>query len=284
MIKTSRGALSRSKTQGPILFSSTVTSDDARAVIGIVPGYADYADRYDHVQRAWAERGVASVAIDLRGHGHAEGPRGACKSFSEYHDDVRELFALLEKMSLPIFLFGHSFGGLVATSWTLENPGTQRGLVLSNPYMRVALPVPAIKKTAGRIVSRIFPGVGLAAGIRGDQLTHDAARAKSYDEDPLVFKNANARWFTECDAAQHDVMARAKEIALPFYMVLGTADPVVAGGRELFDAASSKRKTLDLREGLLHEVLNEPEWPSIANAIADWVLATAAGPPSTADK
>jgi alpha-beta hydrolase superfamily lysophospholipase len=277
VMNTKRGALSRTRTKGPILFSSTVTPDDARAIVGIVPGYADYADRYDHVQKAWAERGIASVAIDLRGHGHAEGPRGACKSFSEYHDDVTELFVLLdalaEKKSNSIFLFGHSFGGLVATSWTLAKPNAQKGLILSNPFLRVALPVPAIKRSAGRLVSKILPRIGLSAGIRGDQLTHDVALAKAYDEDPLVFKNANARWFTESEDAQTDVMARARNITLPFYMVLGSRDPVAGGGRELFDAVGSKDKTLDVREGLLHEVLNEPEWPTIAGSIADWVLA-----------
>ncbi|HEY1960245.1 MAG TPA: alpha/beta hydrolase [Polyangiaceae bacterium] len=275
MTKTDRGTLTRTRTKGPALFYSDVRPDDARAVVGIVPGYADYADRYDRVQRAWAEQGVASIAIDLRGHGLAEGPRGACKHWDEYLDDASELFALLEKVGKPIFLFGHSFGGLVAASWVTRNGKAQRGVILSNPYMRVALPVPAAKKTAGRIVSALLPGVGLATGIKGSQLTHDEALAKKYDEDPLVFKKANARWFVESENAQHDVMARAKEITLPMLMVLGTADPVVAGGRELFDAAGSTDKKLDAREGLLHEVLNEPEWRSVADAIAEWVKARA---------
>lgn len=272
---TERGTLKRSRTEGPALFYVSVApKDEARAIIGIVPGYADYSDRYDHVQRAWADRGVASVSIDLRGHGHAEGPRGACKRWEDYLDDVKELFALLEVRShdKPIFLFGHSFGGLVAASWTVQNPNAQRALVLSSPYMRVALPVPAAKRAAGKLVSKILPGIGLASGLRGAQMTHDPARQKAYDADPLIFPKANARWFTESERAQGEVMAGAKGITLPVYLVLGTADPVVAGGRELFDAIASKDKTLDAREGLLHEVLNEPEGPAIANAMADWVL------------
>ncbi len=274
MTKTKRGALSRTRTKGPVLFSSTMTGDDVRCVCAIVPGYADYADRYDHVQRAWAEQGVASIAIDLRGHGHAEGPRGGCRAFSDYHDDVDELFVQVRELAgpVPIFLFGHSFGGLVAASWALAKPSDQKGLVLSNPYMRVAMEVPAIKRAAGKIVSAILPGIGLASGLRGDQMTHDEERIKAYDHDPLSFKKANARWFVESEKTQADVMARAKDITLPLMTVLGGADPVVAGGRELHDATSSADKTLDVREGLLHEVLNEPEWPSIAKAIADWML------------
>ncbi len=271
MMKTDRGTLTRVRTKGPALFYSDVRGEESSAVIGIVPGYADYADRYDRVQRAWAERGLASIAIDLRGHGLAEGPRGACKRWEEYFDDLEELFAKLEAAGKPIFLFGHSFGGLLAASWVLRKPSAQRGLVLSNPYMRVALPLPGAKKMAGRVVSAMLPGVGLASGIEGSQLTHDEALAKKYDEDPLVFKKANVRWFTESERAQGEVMARAREIQLPLYMVLGSADPVVAGGRELFEAAGSAEKKLDVREGLLHEVLNEPQWADVAGAIAEWV-------------
>lgn len=273
-MKTERGTLTRTRTSGPALFFSRVMGDDVVAVAGIVPGYADYADRYERVQRAWAERGIASIAIDLRGHGHAEGARGACKKWSEYTDDVNELFALLNPFAAtkPIFLFGHSFGGLVAASWTLDHPKEQKGLLLSSPYMRVALPVPAVKIAAGKIVSAILPSIGLASGLRGDQMTSDPELAKKYDEDPLVFRKANARWFVESGRAQEDVMARARDLTLPLYMVIGTADPVVGGGRELFEAAGSDDKTLDARDGMLHEVLNEPDGPAVAAKMADWIL------------
>ena len=202
-MKTERGALKRARTSGPGLFFSRVWGDELDAVCGIVPGYADYADRYERVQRAWAERGIGSIAIDLRGHGHAEGARGACRKWSEYLDDVSELFALLGPFAgtKPIFLFGHSFGGLVAASWTLDHPKEQRGLLLSSPYMRIAMAVPAAKIAAGKIVSAILPGIGLASGLRGDQMTHDDELAKKYDKDPLVFQKANARWFVESGRA-----------------------------------------------------------------------------------
>jgi len=136
-----------------------------------------------------------------------------------------------------------------------------------------ALPASGAKVAVGKIASAILPFMGVPAGIKGKDLTHDEARAKAYDADPLVFKNANARWFTETQAAQTRALAKAPSLELPLFMVLGTSDPVVSGGREFFDSAGSKDKKLDVRQGLLHEVLNEPEWPSIAGAMADWMLA-----------
>lgn len=274
-MKTERGSLARARTKGPVLYFSSVADGEKKAIVGIVPGYADYADRYETVQRTWAERGLASVAIDLRGHGHAEGPRGACREWSDFMDDVRELFVLLEARAegKPILLFGHSFGGLVASSWTLQNPSSQKALVLSSPFLRVALPVPAIKKKAGRIVSKFLPAVGLASGLRGDQMTSVESLQKQYDTDPLVFKKANARWFTCTEDAQADVMSRAKSLTLPLYVALGTDDGVVAGARELYEAAGSTDKKLDVREGLRHEILFEPSGPDVATKMADWMLA-----------
>lgn len=56
---------------------------------------------------------------------------------------------------------------------------------------------------------------------------------------------------------------------------MGTGDRVakVEVARAFFDAAGSADKTWYAPEGLLHEVLNEPEWRPIADRIGAWILA-----------
>lgn len=58
---------------------------------------------------------------------------------------------------------------------------------------------------------------------------------------------------------------------------MGTADRVndYATARAFFDAAGSADKAFDVREGLFHEVLNEPEWPDVARKMGDSILARA---------
>jgi alpha-beta hydrolase superfamily lysophospholipase len=246
----------------------------------VLHGYADYGERYAHVADAWAARGISTLALDMRGHGHAEGRRGYCERFDEYLDDVAELVRLLQERSpaVPAFLFGHSFGGLVAVESVRATPSPWRGLLLSNPFLGIALDVPRAKVLAGKVASRVVPGLSLPAGLRGAQMTHDPQRARAYDEDPLIFKNARARWFTETAAAQDRAVAGARGIALPLYIAVGGADPVAkrARARAFFDDARSTDKTWVERPGLLHEILNEPEWPAIAGAMADWIIAHAA--------
>jgi alpha-beta hydrolase superfamily lysophospholipase len=279
-MKLDQGSLARKVTKGPLLHLLVGSPEGPpKVVIGLLHGYADYAERYAHVVEAWSEKGIATVAIDMRGHGHAEGRRGYCDRFDEFLDDAAELTNLVQERfpGVPSVLMGHSFGGLVAASVAIAHPSPWRALVLSGPFFGVALQVPRIKILAGRLMSRLVPTFSQPTGIQGSDLTHDAVRGKAYEEDPLVFKGATARWFTEASAAQDRAIQRAPSLSMPVYVVMGGADPVasVPRARVFFDAVGSKDKTWNERPGLFHEVLNETSWREIADGIATWVLATA---------
>lgn len=268
--------LERRAAPGPALSFVANVLEKPKAIVGIVPGYADHADRYRHVQEAWGERGIASVAIDLRGHGRAEGPRGSCSRFEEFLDDVGELERLVQDRGkgAPQFLFGHSFGGLVVSRAMLANASPWKGVLLSSPFLAVAMKVPRLKRAAGKIASAVYPKLMMPSEIPASGLTHDMVKVRAYEEDPLVFKTVNVRWFAEAQRAQAMVLAGARSITLPFYMFFGEADPIVsfATGKSFFDSIGSKDKTFVPLPKLLHETLNEPEWRPIADGAATWML------------
>lgn len=279
-IELDEATLGKRARSGPDLYyASAMPSEGLKAVLGIVHGYADHGARYRHVMGALAEHGIGSVAIDLRGHGRALGPRGFCNRFDEYLDDVRELrrLAFERARGAPTFLFGHSFGGLVSTSSVLEDAGDLRGLVLSAPFFGFQVRVPKVKVVAAKLASRVYPKLALPSGLSGKDLTHDSEKARAYDHDPLVFGDATARWYTETIAAQERVLAAAPKLKLPLYVAFGTEDRIASlpAAKRVFDAVGSSDKTWDPREGLYHEVLNEPSWKDLVEAIARWVSARA---------
>jgi len=163
---------------------------------------------------------------------------------------------------------------LLASLLGVRGIGPYRGFVLSNPYLELALPVGGAKLAAGRLMSKLFPKLGLSAGLKGSALTHDDAIGRAYDDDPLVFKKANVRWFTEATEAQGEVLATAAKMTRPLFVNVGTKDPVASpnGGRTFYERAGAKDKTKREWDGYLHELLMEPEWRGVADAIADWVL------------
>lgn len=273
-----RGEWKRTSTAGPVLSYSLRRSATPRAVMALIPGYADYSARYAKAMDVWAERGLTVVGIDLRGHGRSGGERGHVLRFDEYLDDVRELLAIIDSKApvLPRVVLGHSFGAVVTLKALLAGLGAFQAVALSNPYLGLAMDVPPLKILAGKIASRIVPSLGLPSGLSGAQMSTDAAAAREYDSDELVFKNVRARWFTETRAAQEEVLARANEMKLPLMITFGGADPVakLETGRRFFDTCGSTDKKWETLEGLKHEPLNEPtQGPPLAARIGDWLLA-----------
>jgi alpha-beta hydrolase superfamily lysophospholipase len=279
-IKRDEHVLTRRAVAGPSLYVVRATPDgEAKATVGILHGYADHAARYLHVMDAWAEVGLACIAVDMRGHGRAEGPRGYCGKFGEFLDDAAELAGLVRESSRggACFLFGHSFGGLVASASAIEAPGAWRGLLLSAPFFGLSMEVSAAKLAAGRLLSRVVPKVRMASGFRGADVTKDSTRAAAYDADPLGFKKTNVRWFTETRAAQTRCLARAGELRLPLFEAIGTEDRLakVSTARAFFDGVASVDKVWRERRGGFHEVLNDPEWRELADEMSAWMLARA---------
>ncbi len=271
------GSLSQRAAGSPTLAYQLSLPADAKAGVLVVHGYGEHGGRYRRIVERWAKKGLASAVVDLRGHGWSEGARGHCDRFSDYLEDAADMLATFKERvpGLPLFIFGHSFGGLIAANFVLSLPGAFKGLVLSSPFFGLSLEVPGAKKFAGEVASRLFPRLSMPTGLSGKDVTHDETIARLYDADPLVNKVATARWYTETVAAQRDLLARAAQIKLPLLLVQAGADRVVspAAARAVFDRAGSADKRFDERAGLFHEILNEPKvGEAIADEMADWIV------------
>jgi alpha-beta hydrolase superfamily lysophospholipase len=251
----------------------------ALASVVIAHGYGEHIGRYDETGRKLAAAGFHVRGLDLRGHGQSGGVRAYCNRFDEYVEDVDAEVTRARAEGLPVFLLGHSFGGLVAPFYALAHPDALAGLVLTSPFWKLALPVPAAKVWAGKIASRLLPKLSLPAGLKGADVCRDPEIAALYDRDPLNNKNATARWFTESAAAQQALSTRASQLTLPVLLVVGEADLVASApqARVVFERIGSKDKTLRMLAGQYHEVLNErpAEREKTVAEIAEWLRAHA---------
>jgi len=232
----------------------------AQATVVIVHGYGEHIGRYDETARKLAEAGFNVRGLDLRGHGQSGGVRGFCRHFDEYLEDVDAAVARARPEGLPVYLLGHSFGGLIAPHYAMRHGDGLSGLLLTSPFWKLALAVPAAKVWAGKVASRLLPKLSLPSGLRGTDVSRDPEIAAAYDRDPLNNRNATARWFTEAAAAQETLLVRAPQLTLPLLLIAGEADRVAAApqARVVFERIGSQDKTLHMLPGQYHEVLNEP--------------------------
>jgi alpha-beta hydrolase superfamily lysophospholipase len=256
-----------------------------RAALAFVHGQGDHSGRYARAAAWFVEQGFACTAIDLRGHGLSAGRRGHLIRFTDYLADVDALITetLRRLPDVPLFIVGHSMGALVTFRWSLDRRDETRvrGLVLSSPFVRLALPVPSWKIAPARLLSRIYPSFTLPTGIPLEYLTSDSALVQETASDPLYGTPATARWFTETVAAQRTVVARAGEVRLPLLFLVAGGDRLVDpdAARQLHDAATAAPREWHRYAGLEHEVLNEIRREDVYRDMHAWLDAVLARAP-----
>ena len=248
----------------------------ARARVLFIHGWAEHAERYALPAAFLVPRGYDCYAADLRGHGHSGGRRGYIDRYEDYIDDVHAVVEWLKPRSgKPLVVIGHSQGGLVVTRYVQSRPGARDlgGFVLSCPFFGLAMPVPAAKRVAGNIMSALVPAFAMDAGLDTSGLSKDEALVRAYEEDPLIFSKACARWFTETTTAQDQVMAEAGRIRLPVLIMHGDDDPIANPSvtRAFHERCDCPDKTLKLYDGLRHEIFNEVERETVYTDVAAWL-------------
>jgi alpha-beta hydrolase superfamily lysophospholipase len=257
------------------LFFRTERVQLPAAHVALLHGYAEHLGRHKETTRALVDAGYTVHLMDCRGHGQSGGKRAHVERFDEYLADLDVFLGRVREQAegRAVFLFGHSHGGLIAARYLLDKPEAVRGAVLSSPYLRLKLQVPALKILAGRLMARILPSLPMKNELKAEQLTRDVEIQKQTRADPLYQQIATPGWFTASNEAQETVLRRATEFVTPFLMAFGGADAIAdpAAGKEFFDAATSKDKQLKQYDGLLHELGHEPERAMVFKDLIGWL-------------
>lgn len=236
-----------------------------KAHIGVLHGYGEHGGRYAHLAAAFNAAGYSVIGVDLRGHGRSPGVRGHVDRFNDYHLDATALYEKTVQLADggPVFMFGHSMGGLLVFDWL--NSGISRpmnGLLVSSPFLGVAIKVNPLKKMLGNLMSSVYPPLAIPSGLAGKDVTRDADEAMKYDSDGLNNSKATARWYTETMTAIERVNAGAAgAVSCPILLLYGGDDRVVcADSTERFaKGLTGYDRTVERLDGYFHELINEPE-------------------------
>jgi alpha-beta hydrolase superfamily lysophospholipase len=258
-------------------YRSWLPDTDPTALLLIVHGLGDHSGRYDHVARHFAGRGFGCWALDYRGHGRSPGGRVHVSRFAEFVEDVDAMRSHLQttRSGLPLFLLGHSQGGLIVLLSTLGAPGGLAGVVVSSPFLGIhptSRPSPLLAGAA-RVLSRLAPALRLDNGVDAALISRDPAVVRAYERDPLVSHKVSARWFTELLGAQHEALAGAGRLAVPALVMQSGEDRLVDPDATRRWAAAAPPALVEFVQwpGLYHEMLNEPEQDTVLARIDGWL-------------
>src|SRR5262245_42718881 len=120
-----------------VFYRRWVPDGPVRAVVLIVHGASEHSARYARFASVLGDEGYAVRALDLRGHGRTAASTGTGKLGERGMDGVfADLDALVdlaraEFPSLPIVLFGHSMGSLIAQAYVEQSGDALAAFVLS---------------------------------------------------------------------------------------------------------------------------------------------------------
>ena len=262
-----------------IYYQYWLPKGEPKAVLLIVHGLSEHSGRYMNVVNHFVPLGYAVYGIDHLGHGKSDGTRMYIKRFADYTDTLKHYFDMVRNWQpeRPIFLVGHSMGGLISALYLLDHQAEFTGAVLSGPAVKVEAGdklSPAVAFVA-KVVSVVLPKFGVMA-LEAEGVSRDPAVVKAYVNDPLVYRGKmTARLGIESLKVAKRIIGEGGRITLPILILQGNADRLVDpdGTHMLYAAISSPDKTIKIYDGFYHEVFNEPKHDQVLRDVETWLEA-----------
>ena len=249
----------------------------AKAVICLVHGLGEHTGRYAHVGKAFNEAGYALFGFDLRGHGQTGGPRGHIPSLDVAMQDIRQFvqFQSQNHAGPPVFLYGHSLGGLLTLAYALQYPEGLRGVIVTGAGLRSALQEQKAKIALVKLLGSLMPTMIIKSELEIAALSRDTDVVQAYVDDPLVHDKASLGLGKAGLSAIDLCFARARTFKPPLLIMHGKADRITypSGSEDFARLAGETNKdvTLKLWDGLYHEIHNEPEQKEVFKVMIEWM-------------
>ncbi|MBQ7779413.1 MAG: alpha/beta fold hydrolase [Clostridia bacterium] len=286
-----------SPADGTPLEGTYIYPEDPKGIIQFVHGMAEHKARYFGTMTALAEAGYATVIHNHRGHGSCAllghfGRGGAEGMIADTH--AVSCLAKEKFPSLPLTLFGHSMGSLVARCYLKRyDEELNRLFICGTPYappaaIRIARAYIALKiklngdqhrsTTVNALVTGAFNRGIKNASSPNQWISYDAANVAVYDADPLCGFCFTLSGFQGLMALMAETYSPAnwgcKNTALPVHFISGQDDPCHTGEKNFMKAVEIVRKkgynvSHKLFPAMRHEILLEEKKTDVIKYMLD---------------
>jgi len=264
----------KSPLDGLELFQRSWEADNPKAQVVLIHGIFEHCGRYNEYAEYLRAHNINVRSFDLRGHGQSGGKSGYFEKFDFLvHDALAFLRETANDTDLPVFLVGHSLGGLIASHMVPKCKEQLRGVVFSSPAIKIALEISPLMVKLSGVLSAVAPTFPLLRG-NPNYISSIPSEVDRYKEDPLNYHGATAtRVGAEIIAAIESVQYLLPEITTPFLVYHGRGDKITdfEGSIRLHEKSESPDKTIKLWDDLRHEIHHETNRQEMFDLVTSWI-------------
>lgn len=262
-----------------IAYRSRRTPERPRGVVVIVPGFNSHSGYYEWAAEQLTARDLSVYAVDLRGRGKSDGERFYVAQFADYLSDVDGMvkLATTREPNLPVFILGHSAGGVLACLYAVDQQTNLAGLICESFAFQTPAPDFALAVLKG--LGHVFPHAHVLR-LKNEDFSRDPAAVAVMDADPLIAHETQpTQTVAELVRADERLRTAFPRITLPTLILHGTADKAAkpSGSQMFFDHAGSSDKTLKLYDRHVHDLLNDVGREAVIADIGQWIGARLPG-------
>jgi acylglycerol lipase len=244
-----------------------------RGIMILVHGFNSHSGYFVWAAEQFAANGFAAYALDHRGRGKSEGERFYVEHFSDWLEDVDKLagIARSENPGLPVYVLGHSVGGVIGSLYVYEHQPEIAGFICESFAFDVGLPHLAQLALEG--AGSLVPHLPVYS-LKNEIFSRDPDVVRQMNNDPLI---ANEKQPAETVSEVLKAAARLKEsmptFKVPVFIIHGTEDKATRpeGSKYFYDNVGSEDRTLKLYEGGYHDLLNDIDKEIVMADILAWV-------------
>lgn len=244
-----------------------------KAIVVLVHGFNAHSGYFQWTAEQLTANGFEAYAIDLRGRGNSDGERFYIADYKDLVTDIDRLvgIAQTEHPGLPIFLLGHSAGGVLSSVYSLDHQHKLKGFICESFAFQVPAPDFALAVLKG--LSHIAPHAHVLK-LKNEDFSRDASAVETMNNDPLIAHEVQpTKTVQQLVLADERLKAEMGNITLPILILHGTADKATKpeGSRYFYETAGSSDKALKLYEGHYHDLLNDVDKEIVMNDILQWL-------------
>ncbi|OEH92116.1 alpha/beta hydrolase [Bacillus solimangrovi] len=237
--------------------------ENPKAVIVMVHGASEYHGRYKWLIEMWRSEQINVVMGDLPGQGTTRRKqRGHIDSFDEYIETIEGWVREAMKYELPVFLLGHSMGGLAVIRTLQEKKLPIKAVILSSPCVAIVKPPSKALDFVSKGLNVMIPSLRFNSQLEPGIATRNEDVKKMDDNDPLFVRKVSVRWYRELVKAMKFANELTEKMPnVPYLVMQGEDDKIVdrVSVKKWFDMLPVSEKSFKEFDKLYHEIFNEPE-------------------------